>query len=166
MKKNKFPGLLMQILRILLPVVMVLLLGYGILLTVIGSGTKRELNDAAANYPSVTVRIAELRRSENLSRSLIVVLKPENEQDDLPEQLGQTIATTTNQKLSVGDRLTMYYDPAHPQTRIIDFGTAGPLLRAGGLLTGSALLILLIWLAGSLIRRKKHGAPTAIAENR
>ena len=162
LKKNRF---LIRILRIVFPVVLILLLGYGILLTVIGSDARREISEAEKKYPSVTVRITELRRAGNLSRSMIIVLETENEPADLPDQLGQTIATTTEQKLAVGDRLTMYYDPEQPQTRVIDFGTAEPQLFAGRIMTGGALLLLVLFLTANIIRRKKHRHPTAVTPN-
>lgn len=159
-KPNK---IILGCIRALLFVILILALGYGLLLIVIGTGTLLELDDAKEKYTSVTVQIKELRHSEGLSRSLIVVLQPDNIQPELPEQIGQTVATTSNQALSVGDRLTMYYDPADLQTRIIDFQTAEPQQRTGFILTGIAVFILLLLLLRKRIAGKRHSQPTVIA---
>ena len=143
MTKSRHGNILLSCIRILMLILLSLALGYGLLLTVIGTGTERELDSAKSKYAAITVQITELRQSPNLSHSLIVVLKPEDNGAKLPEQLGQTIATTSNQKLTIGNRLTMYYDPNDPQARVIDFQTAKPMQTAGLLLTGSALLLLL-----------------------
>ena len=160
--KSRLGNYLLNCIRILMLILLSLALGYGLLLTVLGTGAERELDSAKSKYAAITVQITELRQSPNLSHSMIVVLKPEDNGAKLPEQLGQTIATTSNQKLAVGDRLTMYYDPNDPQARVIDFQTAKPMQHAGLLLTGSALLLLLLLLAVRLIRRKRQPQPTVI----
>lgn len=149
----------MGIVRTLFSIALILALGYGLLLILIGTGTQLEIDHAKEKYASVTVQIMELRNSAGLSRSLIVVLQPDQSQPEIPEQLGKTVATTSNQKLTVGDRLTMYYDPADLQERIIDFQTAKPQQHTGMILTALALLLLLI---KKLITRKQHSHPTAI----
>ena len=154
-----------RILRILTAVILILTVSYGLLLIVLGTSAKRELDQAKETYLPVTVQITELRQSSNLSRSLIVVLKPENEHSHLPEQLGRTIATTSNQKLAPGDRLTMYYDPENPQKRVIDFCTAEPTQRAGWYLTAAGLLILLLLLLWQLLQRRKHRQPAAFTDS-
>ena len=162
MARSKLNKVLIICTRILLILILVLTLGYGILLTLIGINTRQEINEAKASYTPITVQITLLRTGSRLSHSVIVELKPEQIYPDIPEPLGRTIATTTNAKLAVGDKLTMYYNPQNPQERVIDFQTAEPLIRAGLLLTGFALLLLLLILLVLLIRRKKHPQPTAI----
>lgn len=163
MAKSKRTGILIRCIKIVFLVCLILALGYGLLLTIIGTSTKREIENARTKDTAITVQITELRHSSNLSRSIIVVLKPETVSPDTPELLGRTIATTSNEKLSVGDQLTMYYDPQNPQDRVIDFQTAEPTQKAGLILTGAVFAVLLILMSVWLIRRKHHRQPTAIA---
>ena len=162
MAKQNRKEFVISFLRILLLVLVVLAMGYGLLLTFIGRGTQKELDAVKDQYASVTVMISELRHSAGLSGSMIVVLKPVDEEEGLPEQLGNTIATTSNKRVRIGDRLTMYYDPEDMQARVVDFQTAKPMQTAGLLLTGFAFLLLLLMLVIRLIRRKKQPRPTAI----
>lgn len=163
MTKTKCSIILIGCLRTLLLVILILALGYGILLIIIGNGTQMEINSVKEQYDSVSVQVTELRHSEGLFQSLIVVVKPEDGQNGVPAQLGDTVATTSNQTLSVGDSLTMYYDPNNLQTRVIDFQTAGAQQRTGLFLTGSAFFLLLFFIIWKLISKNRHSHPTAIA---
>ncbi len=162
MKHEAKSNLIATIIKAIFSIVLILALGYGVLLILIGTYTQHEIDIAKENYASAAVQITELRDSQGLSHSLIVVLQPVDGQSELPEQLGNTLATTSNQKLTIGDRLTMYYDPENLQERVIDFRTAKPQQHTGFLLTGLALLLLLIRI---IISRNRHSHPTAIGSD-
>lgn len=138
-----------------------LLFGYGLLLTILGSIQQHELSDAKIHLQAIEVEITELEHAAGNRTTLIVAMQPVGNRPANPRSLGKTIATTTNRKLAVGDRLTMYYKPDNPQDRIIDFGTAAPMQHLGIILTASAVLGIVTVLLIHRIRRSRI-KPTAV----
>ena len=136
---------------------LVLVFLFGLLLLILGAYEQHTLNQAKENYTAVSVQIKELRPSAGSGQVFIAVLEPVEEEPHRPGQnrLGNTAASTMNRALSEGEILTMYYDPDHTDTRVVDFKTAMPLLRFGGILCGGTTAIGLVLLLFRLIQRRK-----------
>lgn len=132
-----------------------LLLGYGLLMLTLGFVQQSEIRKAQAKGTAVTVHITELEHTVPDNGALIVVVEPADKSTDTPREIGKTFATTDNRNLAVGDTLTMYYDPANPTDRTVDFGTAAPRIRSGCILCGSGILLLA---ASIILRIRMHKA--------
>lgn len=140
----------------------------GMLMFSLGAVERHRLRQAAAQYQAVTVRITDMRAPDESKHLLAVVLEPVSEHEPSDpgkprpkERLGKTAATTGNRSLSVGDELTMYYDPQNTDTRIVDFKTAEPMLFFGGILGFGMLGVLIVLLLLRLMRRKRQQKPAA-----
>ncbi|HAM68546.1 MAG TPA: hypothetical protein DCP68_02880 [Ruminococcus sp.] len=149
MQQDRKASLLRRIGRILLIFAVLLLLGYGLLLLTLGLVQQNEIRKAQAKGTAVTVQITELEHSVPDNGTFIVVVEPADKRRDTPREIGKTFATTDNRNLAVGDTLTMYYDPANPTDRTVDFGTAAPRIRMGCVLSGLGILLLA---AGIILR--------------
>ena len=149
MQQDRKASLLRRIGRILLIFAVLLLLGYGLLMLTLGFVQQSEIRKAQARGTAVTVHITELEHSVPDNGTFIVVVEPADKRRDTPREIGKTFATTDNRNLAVGDTLTMYYDPANPTDRTVDFGTAAPRIRMGCVLSGLGILLLA---AGILLR--------------
>ena len=160
-----------RIFRIIGIFLLVLTFFFGLLLLILGTSEQHTLNQAATSYTAVLVKITDVQPSAQSGQVMIVVLEPigepsnENDHEDShkPNRLGTTAATTTNRSLSQGDVLTMYYDPANPDSRVIDFQTAKPLLWFGGVLTGGTFAIGMVLLLFRMIQRRKQIPATQIS---
>ena len=149
MQQDRKASLLRRIGRILLIFAVLLLLGYGLLMLTLGFVQQSEIRKAQARGTAVTVHITELEHSVPDNGTFIVVVEPADKRRDTPREIGKTFATTDNRNLAVGDTLTMYYDPANPTDRTVDFGTAAPRIRMGCVLSGLGILLLA---AGIILR--------------
>ena len=149
MQQDRKASLLRSIGRILLIFAVLLLLGYGLLMLTLGFVQQSEIRKAQAKGTAVTVHITELEHSVPDNGTFIVVVEPADKRRDTPREIGKTLATTDNRNLAVGDTLTMYYDPADPTDRTVDFGTAAPRIRMGCVLSGLGILLLA---AGIILR--------------
>ena len=149
MQQDRKASLLRRIGRILLIFAVLLLLGYGLLMLTLGFVQQSEIRKAQAKGTAVTVHITELEHSVPDNGTFIVVVELADKSPDIPRGIGKTFATTDNRNLAVGDTLTMYYDPANPTDRTVDFGTAAPRIRMGCVLSGLGILLLA---AGIILR--------------
>ena len=149
MQQDRKASLLRRIGRILLIFAALLLLGYGLLLLTLGLVQQNEIRKAKAKGTAVTVQITELEHTVPDNGTFIVAVEPADKSPDIPRGIGKTFATTDNRNLAVGNTLTMYYDPANPTDRTVDFGTAAPRIRMGCVLSGLGILLLA---AGIILR--------------
>lgn len=158
---SKAKEILIKTLHIIFIAAGCLLFGYGLLLMIFGSAQKHEIAEAKSHSQPIEVEVTELEHSVGMKHTVIVVLQPTEEHSRLPMDLGKTIATTTNENIAVGDRLTMYYNWQKPQDRIIDFGTAAPMQRLGGILIAVSIFALICVIAVHKICRPRS-KPTAV----
>lgn len=143
---------------------------FGALLLVLGLTEQHRISQAAAQYTKAEVQVTETRFSDRSKNLLVVVLEPTAEVDlgtaehdpHTRQRLGRTVATTGNRSLAVGDVLTMYYDPANTDTRIVDFGTSQPMLMYGGLLSGGTFLIGAVLLTAHIVRKRRRRQPATM----
>lgn len=148
--------------KILLGLLLLCALCYGLLLLALGLWEQHTLADARSRYTAVTVAVTELSPSAQKPPWYLITLEPVERTSG--KLLGKTCTTLYRPSLSVGDSLTMYYDPADPNTRIVDFQTANGLIRRGILLTAVTGSVLLLW-GIAILRRKQRRQPAVMLED-
>ncbi len=131
---------------------------YGILLLALGVYEHHTLQNAKEHYTAVPVCVTEITQMRPDDLWYIVALEPPDAK--ARERLGVTLTNVFRSKLQPGDLLTLYYDPAAPQTRIVDLKTTGSQLLRGtlcALIPAAAAVILLIYR-----HRKSKRKPPAV----
>lgn len=153
---GKLLGILLLILSIL----------YGGWMLILNGMLTSDLNAAKKNYTAVPVRIVEIRPQEHNPLWNIVTLEKADLDDKSVAQeilLGKTRANAVKFNLSVGKKLTMYYDPQFPDIRIVDFENTGILLLLGILMTCLPLLLILVLLLCKFLRKPRKQPVVQIA---
>lgn len=148
-----------SVMRVALPAVLTLTLLLGILLFAFGLYEQHTIRAAKATCTAVRVQVTDVQPTGSWLGIAVVLEETQGQ----PPFLGRTAATTVNDKLSVGDTLTMYYDPASPDVRVVDFKTAAPLLGTGTAIGGVSLAALAVF-CGAALRRRRVQPATQVAE--
>lgn len=144
---------------------MVLMLLYGGWLLIMERMLSSELREAKQNFASIAVTITEIKSQEHNPLWTVVTLEQDKTDEDTnrtsddekekQSPLSKTRATALKFNLSVGKKLTMYYDKNDVVNCIIDFENTQYLFYIGAILTSLPLLTFLILLIRKLLQKTK-----------